>query len=100
MTRFSELKRRWLQDPAVRAEYEGLEGEFALIRELIVARTRAGLTQAEVARRMGTTQSAVARLESGTAKPALATMERYAKATGSRLVVRLTPGRTTAKTAP
>ena len=91
MTKFSDIKKRWLQDPEVRTEYDALEEEFALARELILARSRAGLSQAEVAQRMGTTQSAVARLEGGRAKPTLLTVERYAKATGSRAVVRLVP---------
>lgn len=91
MTKFSDIKKRWLQNPEVRTEYDALEQEFALARELILARSRAGLSQAEVARRMGTTQSTVARLEGGRAKPTLLTVERYAKATGSRAVVRLVP---------
>jgi transcriptional regulator with XRE-family HTH domain len=89
MTKFSEIKKRWLQDPETRAEYDALENEFALARELILARTRAGLSQADVAQRMGTTQSTVARLESGRTKPTLQTVERYAKATGTRAVVKL-----------
>ena len=91
MTKFSDIKKRWLRNPEVRTEYDALEEEFALARELILARSRAGLSQAEVARRMGTTQSTVARLEGGRAKPTLLTVERYAKATGSRAVVKLVP---------
>lgn len=91
MTKFSNIKKRWLRNPEVRTEYDALEEEFALARELILARSRAGLSQAEVARRMGTTQSTVARLEGGRAKPTLLTVERYAKATGSRAVVMLVP---------
>ncbi len=91
MTKFSDIKKRWLQNPEIRTEYDALEEEFALARELILARSRAGLSQAEVARRMGTTQSTVARLEGGRAKPTLLTVERYAKATGSRAVVKLVP---------
>ncbi len=91
MTKFSDIKKRWLRNPEVRTEYDALEEEFALARELILARSRAGLSQAEVARRMGTTQSTVARLEGGRAKPTLLTVERYAKATGSRAGVKLVP---------
>jgi len=91
MTKFSDIKKRWLRNPEVRTEYDALEEEFALARELILARSRAGLSQAEVARRMGTTQSTVARLEGGRAKPTLLTVERYARATGSRAVVKLVP---------
>lgn len=85
----AEMKREMLADSAVRAAYEALEGESALIDALIRARARAGLSQAEVARRMGTTQSAIARLEGGKVMPSLATLRRFAEATGSRLMVRM-----------
>ena len=91
MTLISELKEQWMQNPAFKAEYDALEDEFSLARELIEARTRAGLSQAELAQRMGTTQSAIARLESGKAPPSMRTIARIAAATGSRAVVRLAP---------
>ena len=78
-------------DPAYRDAYEALEGEFALVSALIRARTRARLSQAEVAERMGTTESAVSRLESGRSKPSTRTLERYAKATGHSLHISLEP---------
>jgi DNA-binding transcriptional regulator YiaG len=78
-------------DPAYRDAYEALEGEFALIGALIRARTHARLSQAEVAERMGTTESAVSRLESGRSKPSTRTLERYAKATGHSLYISLRP---------
>ena len=74
-----------------RDAYEALEGEFALVGALIQARTRAHLSQAEVASRMGTTESAVSRLESGRVKPSTRTLERYAEATGHRLRISLEP---------
>lgn len=83
------VKTRALRDSAVRAEYEALADEFEMARELISARSRAGLTQAEVATRMGTTQSVIARLEGGKSPPSLRTVQRYAKAVGCRAVVRL-----------
>jgi DNA-binding XRE family transcriptional regulator len=64
----SELKEQWMKNPAFKAEYDALEDEFSLARQLIEARTRAGLSQAELAQHMGTTQSAIARLESGKAR--------------------------------
>lgn len=79
----------WRRDPAFRESYAALEGEFALAAQLIEARARAGLTQAELAERMGTSQSAVARLESGAAKPSVATLEKLARATGSKLRIAL-----------
>jgi ribosome-binding protein aMBF1 (putative translation factor) len=79
----------WRKDPAYVREYEALEQEFALASAVIGARLRAGLTQAELAERMGTSQSAVARLESGTARPSVATLEKLAQATGSKLRIAL-----------
>ena len=79
------------ENPAYREAYVGLEGEFALVTALIQARTRAHLSQAEVASRMGTTESAVSRLESGRVKPSTRTLERYARATGHRLHISLEP---------
>ena len=93
MIDLADLKTRLLNDPEIRTEYEALETEYALARELIAARTRAGLSQEQVAERMGTSQSTVARLESGRTLPSLRTLERYARATGSRTVVRLEAGR-------
>jgi DNA-binding XRE family transcriptional regulator len=81
-------------DPAYREAYEALEGEFSMINALIEARTRAKLTQAEVASRMGTTESAISRLESGRVKPSTRTLERYAQATGHKLQIRLEPALT------
>lgn len=89
MTELAELKSRLLEDPDTRAEYEAQAAEFAIAHELIAARTRAGLSQAELAERMGTSQSTIARLESGSTLPSMRTLTRYAKATGSRAVVKL-----------
>ena len=80
-----DLHKGWMKDPKYRREYEALEEEFSLVAALIEARTRAGLTQEEVARRMKTTQAVIARLESGGSKPSTRTLERFAEATGSRL---------------
>jgi DNA-binding XRE family transcriptional regulator len=77
-----------LKNPRFKKEYDALEEEFALVGELLKARTRAKLTQAQVAKRMGTSQSAVARLESGRL-PSLASLRKYAKATGSRVEIKL-----------
>ena len=86
---FNDLKADLLSDPEVRAEYDALEQDFALANELISARARAGLSQADVAARMGTTQSTIARLESGRSLPSIRTLSRYAAAIGSRVEVRL-----------
>lgn len=93
MTRIVELHKKWMKDSAYRKEYEGLAEEFALAAAVIEARSRAGLTQKELARRMGTTQPVIARLESGRTAPSMRTLKRLAKATGSRLSIRLEPNR-------
>ncbi len=90
----SSLKRfraRALARPEVRKAYDELGDEFAFLDEVLKARAEAGLTQAEVAARVGTTQSAIARLESAEAKhsPSIATLQKYAKALGYRVQIRL-----------
>jgi transcriptional regulator with XRE-family HTH domain len=85
MTRLRDLHQKWLEEPEYREEYERLGPEFELARALIAARAAAGLTQAELAERMGTTQSVIARLESGRVQPTTGTLQRLARATGTRL---------------
>ena len=86
---FKKVKAAWAKDAKFRAEYEKLKPEFTLALALIRAREKAGMTQAEVAKHMGTTQSVVARLESAGTVPNLKTLERYAKAVGKRVEVKL-----------
>src|SRR4051795_3669342 len=86
---FEKLKARLLANPKVKAEYDALAPEFEIAAELLRARLRAGLSQAELAARMGTSQSAIARLESGQTLPSTKTLLRYAEATGSKFHVRL-----------
>lgn len=82
---FRQLHEKWSRDPGYRKSYEELGPEFELARALIAARSRAGLTQAQLAARMETSQSVVSRLESGQAHPSTKTLERIARATGTRL---------------
>ncbi len=89
--RFEALKKKMLSDPEIREAYDAMADEFDLARELIAARVRAGLTQAELAERMGTTQSAVARIEGSKQLPSVKTLLRYAEATGCRALVKLVP---------
>jgi transcriptional regulator with XRE-family HTH domain len=86
-----KLFKRWMKKPGFKKSYEALDEQYALANMLIGARVKAGLSQAELAERMGTSQSAIARLESGTAKPSLSTLQRLAKATGTRLKISLEP---------
>jgi len=96
----SKLKQRWMKNPRFKKGYDALEAEFALASMLIDARTNAKLSQAELAALMGTSQSTVARRESGAAKPSLSTLERFAKATGTRVRVTLEPAERARKRKP
>jgi len=78
--------------------YAALADEYALARELLAARSRAGLTQEEVAESMGTTKSAVSRLEAvGRHSPSVTTLKKYARAVGCEVEIRLVPASRNAK---
>jgi DNA-binding XRE family transcriptional regulator len=84
--------RKALKREEFRVTYEELEEEYALAREMLSARSSAGLTQEAVAELMGTTKSAVSRLEStGKHTPSLTTLNKYAQAVGCRLEIKLIP---------
>ena len=81
----SKMAKEWLKDPEFKAEYDALEDEFNLATALIQARSLAAMTQEQVAAAMGTTQAAIARLESGRSLPSTRTLKRFADATGLKL---------------
>jgi len=94
MLTHEQLKEKMLNKPAVRAEYERIErNEMPMLDLILKARSEAGLTQAQVAERMGTKAPAVARLENalitGKHSPSIATLQKYAAALGKKLEVRL-----------
>jgi transcriptional regulator with XRE-family HTH domain len=91
MTRVSELHKKWMDDSEYAKAYGELETEFAIAREMIEARARAGLTQDELASRMDTSRTVIARLESGRSLPSTRTLKRFAAATGSRLAISFVP---------
>ena len=91
MIKIKDLHKSWMKDPQYRKEYEALEEEFALAAEIAKARSHSGLSQAQLARRMKTTQSTIARLESGRGRPSTRTLNRFAKATGHRLKISFEP---------
>ncbi|MFC7459404.1 helix-turn-helix transcriptional regulator [Hydrogenophaga defluvii] len=91
MKTLATLKTELLADTKTRQAYDALADEFEIARQLIEVRARARMTQGEVAEKMGTTQSVVARLESGKRPPSLRTVQRYAEAVGGRVVVRIEP---------
>lgn len=76
-------------DPEYAKAYSDMGDEFQFARELIKSRIRAGLTQQQVAEKMGTKQSTIARLESGSTLPSLRSLQRYAQATGSKFKISL-----------
>ncbi|WP_423369639.1 helix-turn-helix domain-containing protein [Burkholderia sp. LMG 32019] len=92
MATYKALRERALADPTVRAEYERLNREeFALLDAMLAARRAAGLSQADVAERMGTKAPAVTRLEralaTGQHSPSIDTLRKYAAACGKKLVI-------------
>ena len=89
--KLDDLHQEWLKRPGYKASYEALAEEFGIASALIEARARAGLTQEQVAERMHTSQTVIARLESGRSKPSTRTLERFAEATGSRLRIIFEP---------
>jgi DNA-binding XRE family transcriptional regulator len=88
-----QLMKKALARPGVKREYDALEEEFALLKELIKARLEAGKTQEQIAKEMGTTTSVVGRLESGGGKqkhsPTMATLQKYADAVGCAVQLKL-----------
>lgn len=91
MTGLAKLRERLLADPEVKAEYDRLGPVYELVGAMIEARHEAGLTQRQLAERMGTTQSVVARLENAHHMPSLDLVTRYAAALGRRLDIHLVP---------
>jgi len=91
MTKVHELHRKWMKNKEYPKAHEELAPEFALARAVIHARVTAGLTQEQLAQRMDTTQSVIARLESGRTRPSTQTLERLATAAGTRLKISFEP---------
>ncbi|OGM76904.1 transcriptional regulator [Candidatus Woesebacteria bacterium RIFOXYA1_FULL_40_18] len=85
---FDTWEKEALKDPKLRAEYDRLEPEFAVIQAMIDARIKKDLTQKELAEKLGTTQSAISRLEKGNVSPTVAFLKRLADALDSRLDIR------------
>lgn len=95
MKTHDEMVADWMKDPEFKAEYDALDEEFTLFDSVLKARKRAGLTQAEIAARMGTKAPAVARIEAGGGSkrhsPSINTLRRYAEAVGCKLIIKLVP---------
>lgn len=85
----TNLKHEQMLDPKFRREYEALKPKYDLIRAVLDARIKKGVTQKELARRVGTTQSAIARFESGQGNPTLDFLSKVSAAVGARLEVKI-----------
>lgn len=90
MKSYAAIKKRLLKDSEVRKAYQDIEPEFALAQAIIERRIAKGMTQAALARKIGTKQSAIARLESGSTNPTLKGLEKIAKALDAHLAVSFT----------
>jgi len=88
MTKISELHQNWLKSPGYKKFFDSTDGEFALARQLIEARIKQGMSQSELAVKMGTSQSTIVRLESGKTLPSMLTLCKFAKATNSELQIK------------
>ena len=90
---FNEFLKESLKNPRVKAEYDKLQPEFAMIQAVIDVRTKKGVTQKELAERVGTKQSVISRLESGRANPSFAFLKKIALALNSHLEIKFTPSK-------
>lgn len=86
---FADMKREALRNPEFRKAYDALEPKYTLIRAMLDSRNKKGMTQAAIAKRAGTTQSAIARFESGRSNPTLEFASRLSSALGAKLEIRL-----------
>jgi len=93
MKTFKQMGQEWMKDPEFRKEYDALEDEFQYYDELLKARKRAGMTQEQIAEKMGTKREAVTRIEPlrGRTSPSMKTLKKYAEAVGCKLQIKLVP---------
>jgi len=91
MSEWKEFLAEQLKDPAIRAEWDAMEPEFAIIQAIIDARKNAGLTQKQLSERTGINQGDISRLENGEANPSLNTLKRLANATNTKLRIEFLP---------
>lgn len=87
LTNFNDYLKQQLKDPAVKAEYDALEPEFAVMRAIIDARIESGLTQKQLSEKTGISQADISRIERGTANPSVKTLQRIAEALGRKVSI-------------
>lgn len=90
---FDIWKEQALKDPGLKTEYDRLQPEFTVIRAIIRARVNSGITQEELAKKIGTKQSVISRLESGRANPSVAFLKKLAQALNSHLEIKFVSSR-------
>lgn len=88
---FTQFKKKALKNPAIKFEYDKFQPEFAVIKVVLTARKEKGLTQRELAEKIGTKQSVISRLEIGRTNPTISFLQKIAKALNNRLEIRFTP---------
>ena len=91
MSKYSDFLAEQLNDPEVKAEYDALEPEFAIIQAMIDARKSSGLTQKQLSERTGIAQADISKLESGNANPSLKTLQRLAAGMGMKITIEFQP---------
>lgn len=89
MSKWEDLEKQLLADPKTKKEYDKLAPRYAVISTLIAARNKKGLTQKELAQKIGTKQSAIARLESGSVNPSVEFLQKIAQVMGYKLTIQL-----------
>lgn len=86
---FSEVRKRWMKNPKFRKAYEDLEPEYAIVRAILKKRIEGKMSQKDLAKKLGTKQSAISRLESGTYNPTLSFLKKLSTTLGGKLVIKI-----------
>lgn len=93
MTKITSLHKKWIKNPEYKKVYDESQVEFEIAREVIEARMKSGLSQEGLAAAMKTSQSAIARLESGATLPSLRTLAKLAAATNTHIEIHFKPNK-------
>lgn len=86
---FSDVKKEWLKDPKFKKAYDDLEPEYAIIRAVLQKRIKSKMSQKDLAKKLGTKQSAISRLESGTYNPTLSFLKKLSTTLGGKLEIKI-----------
>ncbi|OGJ04920.1 transcriptional regulator [Candidatus Nomurabacteria bacterium RIFOXYC2_FULL_36_19] len=86
---FSDVKKEWLKDPKFRKSYDDLEPEYSIIRAILRKRIESKMSQKDLAKKLGTKQSAISRLESGNYNPTLSFLKKLSSTLGGKLEIKI-----------